>query len=87
MKPSQILPAVAFLTLLFFQSPLLADDHGPGRPGTVNYVEGQVYLAAQPLDVKSVGSIGVDPGQTLTDEHRQGGISFDSGRLCSLRRL
>ena len=55
MKRSQIVPAVAFLTLLFLQSPLLADDRGPGRPGTVNYVEGQVYLAAQPLDEKIGG--------------------------------
>jgi hypothetical protein len=84
MKPSQIFPAVAFLTLLFFQSPLLAGDHGPGRPGTVNYVEGQVYLAAQPLDEKSVGSIEVDPGQTLTTNTGKAEILLTPGVFVRL---
>ena len=79
MKSSQIVPVVAFLTLLFLQSPLLADDRGPGRPGTVNYVEGQVYLAAQPLDEKSAGTIEVDPGQTLTTQAGKAEILLTPG--------
>lgn len=79
MKPSHIFPAAASLSLLFFQSPLRADDHQPGRPGTANYVEGQVYLAAKPLDQKSVRAVEVGPGQTPTTQTGKAEIFFTPG--------
>src|SRR5579863_1864754 len=64
-------PTVAISTLLFLgaslcASRLRAEDRQPARPGTVNYVEGQVYLGTQSLDGSSVGKVEVDPGETLT---------------------
>ena len=41
------------------------NQKGPGVPGTVNYVEGQVSLGGQELTAKSIGSATVDPGQSL----------------------
>jgi hypothetical protein len=79
MKPSHIIPAVASLSLLFFQSFLLADDHGPGRPGTVNYVEGQVFLGTESLDEQSVGRVVVDPGETLTTQTGKAEILLTPG--------
>lgn len=40
---------------------------GPGSavPGTVNYVEGQVSLAGQPVTPRSAGSVEVQPNQVL----------------------
>jgi hypothetical protein len=35
------------------------------RPGSVNYVEGQVTIANQNLDAKSIGSTELEPGQSL----------------------
>jgi hypothetical protein len=41
---------------------------GPGVPGTVNYVEGQATLGGQSLDAKAIGSVIVDPGQSVSTE-------------------
>lgn len=40
-----------------------------GRPGTVNYVEGQVSLGSQALDEKSGGSVELTSGQTVTTQN------------------
>ncbi|HZU25474.1 MAG TPA: hypothetical protein VFA04_08120 [Bryobacteraceae bacterium] len=40
------------------------------RPGTINYVEGQVLLDGQPLGARSIGSAELDSGQVL--DTRQG---------------
>jgi hypothetical protein len=37
----------------------------PARPGSVNYVEGQVSIGNQNLDAKSIGSTELEPGQSL----------------------
>jgi hypothetical protein len=37
----------------------------PPGPGTINYVEGQVSLAGQPLSARSIGIVRLKPGQTL----------------------
>lgn len=39
---------------------------GPGVPGTVNYVEGQVFLGGEQLNANSIGSTTVDPGQMMS---------------------
>ncbi len=43
----------------------LPQNSGPGRPGAVNYVEGQASINGQTLDAKSVGSVELEQGQTL----------------------
>ncbi len=40
----------------------------PALPGTVNYVEGQASIGTEALNAKSVGSVGLQTGQTLTTE-------------------
>ncbi len=40
----------------------------PALPGTLNYVEGQAALGGQALDAKSIGSVDLQTGQTITTE-------------------
>src|SRR5215472_10901026 len=37
-----------------------------GQPGSVNYVEGQVSINGQPVDTESIGSLALQPGQSLS---------------------
>ena len=53
-------------TGMLFAAGILAAAPAPvARPGTVNYVEGQVTLNGQSLGAKSIGSTEVEPGQVL----------------------
>jgi len=54
------------------------------RPGTVNYVEGQVWLGNQTLDEKSVGSTEVDAGQSLTTENGKAEVLLTPGVFLRL---
>ncbi len=38
----------------------------PGRPGSVNYVEGAAFLEGRPLNAQDVGTIDLDAGQVLS---------------------
>jgi hypothetical protein len=51
-------------------APAWGDTHAASTavPGTVNYVEGQVYLGAEALNAKSVGSTQVDAGQSVATQ-------------------
>ena len=40
----------------------------PALPGTLNYVEGQASIGTETLNAKSVGSVDLQTGQTLTTE-------------------
>ncbi len=55
--------AVSFLTAIL-SAPLWGAT--PALPGTLNYVEGQASIGAQTLNAKSVGSINLEAGQTLS---------------------
>jgi hypothetical protein len=48
-------------------------------PGTVNYVEGQVYAGDQQLDQKSVRNVNLEPGQTLSNETGKAEILLTPG--------
>jgi hypothetical protein len=48
--------------------PASADTANLPTPGTVNYVEGQASIGAQPLNSKAVGSVELQRGQTLTTQ-------------------
>src|SRR5215469_16563907 len=54
------------------------------RPGTVNYVEGQVSLDNQTLDEKSVGSTEIDAGQSLTTENGKAEVLLTPGVFLRL---
>src|SRR5215831_19679565 len=54
------------------------------RPGTVNYVEGQVSLHNQTLGEKSVGSTEIDAGQSMTTENVKAEVLLTPGVFLRL---
>jgi hypothetical protein len=64
-------------------SPSTANSRS-ARPGTINYVEGQVSLDNQTLDEKSVGSTEVDAGQSLTTENGKAEVLLTPGVFLRL---
>jgi hypothetical protein len=40
----------------------------PGNPGSINYVEGQASIGGETLNPKSIGSIELEKGQSLTTQ-------------------
>jgi hypothetical protein len=64
-------PLLGFVTCVlmglasFPSSTRAADQQRVARPGTLNYVEGQVTLGSRSLDASSIGTVELDPGQTL----------------------
>src|SRR5215831_9988508 len=38
------------------------------QPGSLNYTEGQVAIGDRPVDAQSIGSVALQPGQTLTTQ-------------------
>lgn len=51
----------------------------PALPGTLNYVEGQAAVGDQALKAKSVGSVTLEAGQTLTTETGKAEILLTPG--------
>src|SRR6516225_11273344 len=48
-------------------------------PGTLNYIQGQAYLGDQPLNSKSVGSVNLQPGESLATENGKAEILLTPG--------
>jgi hypothetical protein len=63
MKKQYAVIAGLLLTALLSAAPAWATQ--TARPGSLNYVEGQVSVANQPVDAKSIGSVELEAGQTL----------------------
>jgi len=70
---SRSMTLIALLGLGLTGTPLFAADQGDQAalsnqavPGTVNYVQGAVYLNGSQLNTKSVGNATVQPGQELS---------------------
>jgi uncharacterized membrane protein YgcG len=63
MKKQYTIIAGLLLTALLSAAPAWATQ--TARPGSLNYVEGQVSVANQPVDAKSIGSVELEPGQSL----------------------
>jgi FecR-like protein len=51
----------------------------PALPGTLNYVEGQAAVGTEALNAKSVGSVSLQSGQTLTTETGKAEILLTPG--------
>jgi hypothetical protein len=62
------LSGIKLIASLFLAAVLSAPAWGatPALPGTLNYVEGQASIGNQTLNAKSVGSIDLEAGQTLS---------------------
>src|SRR5215472_3395853 len=52
-----------------------------GQPGSVNYVEGQVSINGQPVDTESIGSLALQPGQSLSTGNGKAEILLTPGVL------
>ncbi|HUI84057.1 MAG TPA: FecR domain-containing protein [Candidatus Binatia bacterium] len=51
----------------------------PALPGTLNYVEGKAAIGTETLNAKSVGSVSMEAGQTLTTERGKAEILLTPG--------
>lgn len=60
------------------------DIRSAGRPGTLNYVEGQAAIGNQSVDAKSVGSVELQPGQSLETEAGKAEILLTPGVFLRL---
>jgi hypothetical protein len=69
------------MAAFFLATVLTAPAWGVGAaiPGSINYVEGQVTLADQPLNSKWVGSAELQPGQTLATGNGKAEILLTPG--------
>ena len=80
MKTTTFLFATSILLgMAVVVTPVRADSHPAGRPGTLNYVEGQAFVGTTALDAKSIGSVEVDPGETLSTEKGKAEILLTPG--------
>ena len=52
-----------------------------GQPGSVNYIEGQVSINGQPVDTESIGSLALQPGQSLSTGNGKAEILLTPGVL------
>ncbi len=66
--------------LFLSTSPLRAEDsQPPARPGTINYVEGQVFAGTRSLDGKSIGKVELAPGEVLSTDKGKAEILLTPG--------
>jgi hypothetical protein len=60
------LQVILFFALATLSVPAFGQSTNQARPGTLNYIEGNVSIGARPLSAHSVGKFELQPGQTLT---------------------
>src|SRR6267378_2911518 len=77
---------IAMATSIILAAALSAPAFGanPARPGTINYVEGQVSIAGQPLDAQAIGSAELQPGQSLDTQIGKAEILLTPGAFLRL---
>lgn len=74
-----------FLMTVLLSAPAWAADSRPAaRPGTLNYVEGQASVDNQTLDAKSIGSVELQPGQSLETQAGKAEILLTPGVFVRL---
>jgi hypothetical protein len=64
MRLSKLNLVASFFLTAILSAPLWGAT--PALPGTLNYVEGQASIASETLNAKSIGSVSLELGQTLT---------------------
>jgi hypothetical protein len=79
MERSLRFAAYAFFGLAISAFPIRADEQHPARPGTLNYVEGQVYLGTRALDATSIGKVELDPSESLTTKNGKAEVLLTPG--------
>src|SRR5258708_5685696 len=56
----------------------------PARPGSINYIEGQVAIAGPVLDSKGISTGGLPPGQSLDTQIGKAEILLTAGSFLRL---
>ena len=80
MKLPRLKTLLGFLLATVLTAPAWAADAADrALPGTLNYIEGQASIADQVLDAKSVGSMLLGPGQSLTTGNGKAEILLTPG--------
>src|SRR5580765_5156081 len=76
---------LGLLVLLLATVPVNAQSgRNPGRPGSLNYVEGQVSIGAQAMNDQDVGSAKLEPGQLVATEQGKAEILLTPGAFLRL---
>src|SRR3569833_1400263 len=82
---------VALLGLGLMGTPLFAADQSnqgtqarQAIPGTVNYIEGAVYLNGSQLNPKDLGNVTVEPGQEISTEKGRAEVLLTPGEFLRL---
>jgi hypothetical protein len=57
----------------------LAQNANPVRPGTLNYMEGSATISGRPISRRAVGSMGLEPGNTLTTDQGKAEVLLTPG--------
>ncbi len=87
MKSSIRLMFMILVIALIPASVLAEGENHTARPGTLNYVEGQVFLGQQVLDASSIGKVALDPGQSLITKSGKAEILLTPGVFVRLGDL
>ena len=82
MKLSWLKALGGFFLAVLLSMPAWADNKA--YPGTLNFIEGQASIGAQSLSPNSVGSAGLQAGQTLTTQDGRAEILLTPGVFLRL---
>ena len=72
----------SFVLAAILAAPAWANDQSSAKsavPGTLNYVEGQASIGEQALDSKSIGSVELQPGQSLVTDKGKAEVLLTPG--------
>ncbi len=81
------LSLIGLLVLWITFIPVNAQSAGganPGRPGSINYIEGQVSIGTQSVDPKSIGSAALEAEQSIMTEQGKAEILLTPGAFLRL---
>ena len=73
-----------FFLAALLSVPAMGADTSTAFPGTLNFIEGQASIQTQPLTTKSVGTVDLEPGQTLTTQNGRAEILLTPGVFLRL---
>src|ERR1700716_445338 len=82
MQQPRLLAIASFILVAALSTPVYGAN--PARLGSINYVEGQVSIAGQPLDAQAIGSAELQPGQSLDTQIGKAEILLTPGAFLRL---
>ncbi|HML17873.1 MAG TPA: hypothetical protein VK419_12655 [Bryobacteraceae bacterium] len=65
-------------------NPSVNTNMGPGQPGTINYVKGQVSIDSQPLNPNAAGQASLQAGQTLNTQNGRAEVLLTPGVMLRI---